>query len=42
MSAPIRLAMTSDVVDTGPVVVGKDVLELLSTAMYVDPLTISR
>ena len=27
---------------TSPVVVGKDVLELLSTAMYVDPLSIVR
>lgn len=42
MSAPIRLAKVSDVVANGPVVVGKDVLELLSTAMYVDPLTIYR
>lgn len=42
MSAPIRLAKISEVVDSGPVVVGKDVLELLSTAMYVDPLTIYR
>lgn len=42
MSAPIRLAKASEVVGGGPVVVGKDVLELLSTAMYVDPLTIYR
>lgn len=42
MSAPIRLAKTASVVQSGPVVVGKDVLELLSTAMYVDPLTIYR
>lgn len=42
MSAPIRLAKASEVVDGGPVVVGKDVLELLSTAMYIDPLTIYR
>lgn len=42
MSAPIRLARASEVVDRGPVVVGKDVIELLSTAMYVDPLTIYR
>ena len=42
MSAPIRLAKKSDVVAGGPAVVGKDVLELLSTAMYVDPLTIYR
>jgi molecular chaperone HtpG len=27
---------------TGPVIVGKDILELLSSAMYVDPLTIYR
>lgn len=42
MSAPIRLAKKADAVEGGPVVVGKDVLELLSTAMYVDPLTIYR
>ena len=42
MSAPIRLAKASEVVEGGPAVVGKDVLELLSTAMYVDPLTIYR
>lgn len=42
MSAPIRLAKASEVVHGGGVVVGKDVLELLSTAMYVDPLTIYR
>lgn len=42
MSAPIRLAKASETVEGGPVVVGKDVLELLSTAMYVDPLTIYR
>lgn len=42
MSPPIRLAKKADAVGTGPVVVGKDVLELLSTAMYVDPLTIYR
>lgn len=42
MSAPIRLAKASEVVEGAPVVVGKDVLELLSTAMYVDPLTIYR
>lgn len=42
MSAPIRLAKASEVVEGGPAVVGKDVLELLSTAMYVDPLTVYR
>ena len=42
MSAPNRLAKASEVVEGGPAVVGKDVLELLSTAMYVDPLTIYR
>jgi len=42
MSAPIRLAKTSEVVEGGPAVVGKDVLELLSMAMYLDPLTIYR
>ncbi len=42
MSAPIRLAKASEVVERGPAVVGKDVLELLSTAMYVDPLAIYR
>lgn len=42
MSAPIRLAKASEVVEEAPAVVGKDVLELLSTAMYVDPLTIYR
>jgi len=42
MSAPVRLAKASEVVEGGPAVVGKDVLELLSTAMYVDPLTIYR
>lgn len=42
MSAPIRLTKTSSVVESREVVVGKDVLELLSTAMYVDPLTIYR
>ena len=42
MSAPIRLARSAAAVEGGPVVVGKDVLELLSTAMYVDPLTIYR
>jgi len=42
MSAPIRLAKGSEVVEGAPAVVGKDVLELLSTAMYVDPLTIYR
>lgn len=42
MSAPIRLAKASEVVAGDPAVVGKDVLELLSTAMYVDPLTIYR
>ncbi|WP_314372306.1 ATP-binding protein [Sphingomonas paucimobilis] len=42
MSAPIRLAKASEVVGGGPAVVGKDVLELLSTAMYVNPLTIYR
>lgn len=42
MSTPIRLAKASEVVEGGPAVVGKDVLELLSTAMYVDPLTIYR
>jgi molecular chaperone HtpG len=42
VSAPIRLAKKSEVVGGGPAVVGKDVLELLSTAMYVDPLTIYR
>lgn len=42
MRAPIRLAKASEVVEGGPAVVGKDVLELLSTAMYVDPLTIYR
>ncbi|TCP72974.1 ATP-binding protein [Sphingomonas sp. PP-CE-1G-424] len=42
MSAPIRLAKASEVVEGGPAVVGKDVLELLSTAMYVEPLTIYR
>ena len=42
MSAPIRLAKASEVVEGGPAIVGKDVLELLSTAMYVDPLTIYR
>ncbi len=42
MSAPIRLAKESVIVSGAPAVVGKDVLELLSTAMYVDPLTIYR
>ncbi len=42
MSASIRLSKASEVVEGGPAVVGKDVLELLSTAMYVDPLTIYR
>lgn len=42
MSTAIRLAKTSAVSDGGPAVVGKDVLELLSTAMYVDPLTVYR
>ena len=42
MSASIRLAKASEVVEGDPAVVGKDVLELLSTAMYVDPLTIYR
>lgn len=42
MSAPIRLAKASEVVESSPAIVGKDVLELLSTAMYVDPLTIYR
>lgn len=42
MSAPIRLAAVSAVVEGAPPIVGKDVLELLSTAMYVDPLTIYR
>ena len=42
MSAPIRLAKASEVVEGGPAIVGKDVLELLSTAMYVEPLTIYR
>lgn len=42
MSAPIRLAKASEAVEGAPAVVGKDVLELLSTAMYVDPLTIYR
>lgn len=43
MSAPVRLAKASSVVESGAVVVvGKDVLELLSTAMYVDPMAIYR
>lgn len=42
MNTLIRLAKASEVVEGGPAVVGKDVLELLSTAMYVDPLTIYR
>lgn len=42
MSVATRLAKASHIVDDGPAVVGKDVLELLSTAMYVDPLTIYR
>lgn len=42
MTAPIRLAKKADRVEGAPVVVGKDVLELLSTAMYVEPLTIYR
>lgn len=42
MSTIKRLAMASKVVEGSAVVVGKDVLELLSTAMYVDPLTIYR
>lgn len=42
MSASIRIAKKADAVVGGPAVVGKDVLELLSTAMYVDPLTIYR
>lgn len=42
MTASVRVARASSVGDSAPVVVGKDVLELLSTAMYVDPLTIYR
>lgn len=42
MSTAMRLAKSSDTVDADTVIVGKDVLELLSTAMYVDPLTIYR
>ncbi|ESW82299.1 hypothetical protein X773_13050 [Mesorhizobium sp. LSJC285A00] len=42
MSAPVRLTKTAIVVDGGEVVVGKDVLELLSTAMYLDSMTIYR
>lgn len=42
MNIPVRLATEpTDAVGVS-VVVGKDVLELLSTAMYVDPLTIYR
>ena len=42
MNTPVRLAKAAEVIEAGPVVVGKDVLELLSTAMYIDPLTIYR
>ena len=42
MNIPVRLATEVNDELGGPVVVGKDVLELLSTAMYVDPLTIYR
>lgn len=42
MSAPIRLAKVPKTIAIEPAVIGKDVLELLSTAMYVDPLTIYR
>lgn len=42
MNIPVRLATEANDEVGGPVVVGKDVLELLSTAMYVDPLTIYR
>ena len=41
MSAPLKLAARTSGYAGAPVV-GKDVLELLSTAMYVDPLTIYR
>ena len=36
------LKLTDDAMPDAPVVVGKDVLELLSTAMYVNPLVIYR
>lgn len=42
MNIPVRLAPDAAEREGGPVLVGKDVLELLSTAMYVDPLTIYR
>lgn len=42
MNIPVRLAADAAEHEGGPVLVGKDVLELLSTAMYVDPLTIYR
>lgn len=42
MSASISLARSGETVPGSPVVVGKDVLELLSSAMYVEPLTIYR
>ncbi len=42
MNIPVRLAADATAEEGGPVVVGKDILELLSSAMYVDPLTIYR
>lgn len=42
MSAKVSLASAGDAVAAASPVVGKDVLELLSTAMYVEPLTIYR
>src|SRR5687767_8484546 len=44
MNASVALALPSDNQETSPnrVLIGKDVLELLSTAMYVDPLTVFR
>lgn len=42
MNLPVRIAAGTDPAEDSPVIVGKDILELLSTAMYVDPLTIYR
>lgn len=42
MNIPVRLAVGATADEGGSVVVGKDILELLSSAMYVDPLTIYR